>query len=335
MIGQTHVIPTSGTVVYSLPEETIFSHLEELSHTIQSIFNAAIRTLKSGYESVSFAWKNAISLCIIPARALSLLDVPVFYEQVPAAFATWMASHPHDPIAYEEKQLQVAEGVTLDGVEISYHTAPEQKSQRNIVYLLPNGKIWPLQMKELCFLSSSLRANVICYNYRGCGRSGGVPLSQDEVVSDAIKIVEPQVRQGRVFIHSYSLGGGIAMQVLKHFEDRGISLGSCNERSFQTITKILKALNSLYTPVGWIASWTGWTLNSEEVLPTLRGQHIFMSHPHDDVILPEAQLAQSARGLNRPNFHFINMDPHGDHNTRWHEGDRAAYIPLVENYFAS
>jgi hypothetical protein len=335
MINPAQVLPTNGRV-YSLPEETIFSRLEPLYSRIQSIFTTAISIIKSYYENVSYAWKNSISFIILPSRALSFLDVPVFYEQVPFAFTTLMAAHPgRRHISYEEKRLQVAIGVTLDGVEISYRTSRGEKSTRTIVYFLPNGKIWPLHLEKLLFLSSSLRANVVCYNYRGTGRSGGVALSEDDLVSDSIKIVEHELPHGLPFIHSYSLGGGVAMQVLKYFEDRNISLSSCNERSFQSIAKIIKAWHWLYSPIGWIASATGWTLNSEAVLPSLRGTHIFMSHPNDEVIIGGARLREAATPLHRPNFHFIDMAPNGGHNTRWDASDSANYIPLVEHYFSS
>ena len=79
-----------------------------------------------------------------------------------------------------------------------------------------------LRMDWFEFVHKSLDVNVLCYSYRGYGRSEGVP-SEAGIKSDSIAIVDSfktcaRIDSKRVFLCGRSLGGAVALDLISKLD---------------------------------------------------------------------------------------------------------------------
>lgn len=90
--------------------------------------------------------------------------------------------------------------------------------------------------------ANEVDANVLVFNYRGCGDSSstGVPPTPNDFVTDKIAMVaylkSNGVKPEDITIHGYSLGGGIGAKALEP------GMKYINDRSFSTFSKSTKEM---------------------------------------------------------------------------------------------
>ena len=108
-------------------------------------------------------------------------------------------------LTIEEISFQTADGITLSGINISN---PESKDY--LIYFYGNMESIKEASKRLLFMASAHKFNVVCFDYRGYGKSGG-KLSFDNLPSDGLAIYDFTVKtykdkMNKLFIFSQSLG---------------------------------------------------------------------------------------------------------------------------------
>ncbi len=147
-----------------------------------------------------------------------------------------------------------AESITIDG-RLSgcqiFASSPEDagpanpepaKGQKWIVYFNGNGYVWEHNYEALKQISKETGANVLSFNYRGVGRSGGAITSAQDLIEDGEAAVQYLLSQGvlpeDIVLHGHSLGGGVATAVVaKH---QGMHL--VNDRSFSSLSRVVAAI---------------------------------------------------------------------------------------------
>ncbi|MCX8093521.1 MAG: lysophospholipase, partial [Candidatus Goldbacteria bacterium] len=94
------------------------------------------------------------------------------------------------------------DGYILDGILI------KNNSKNYLIYFYGNGQSIYESFERLLFLSKEFNLNVICFDYRGYGKSTGKPFF-DNLLSDAILIhdyVKNTFKPDKLFIFSQSIG---------------------------------------------------------------------------------------------------------------------------------
>jgi len=128
--------------------------------------------------------------------------------------------------------LETADSTTLSGIII---TAP---SRDYLIYFYGNGMTIAESAPRLYFLSEEYRLNIICFDYRGYGESGGTP-SFENLLSDAgdiYEFVREKYVPQKLFLFSQSIGtvpaavlaaahafNGIIMEAPFNNADEGVS----------------------------------------------------------------------------------------------------------------
>jgi pimeloyl-ACP methyl ester carboxylesterase len=146
------------------------------------------------------------------------------------------------------------DGVSLDTLEIKQKNVLPPAQQKYVLNFLGNRKLYEQVLDEMEEDARRLDCNVLGFNLRGGGWSQSSPRSKQDLVTDGIAQVQRLLDQGvnseNIILKGFSLGGGVATAVAKHFLDHNIKLNLFNDRSFSSLTN---------TVVGFIrkANWFG------------------------------------------------------------------------------
>jgi hypothetical protein len=318
-----------------------------LAHPCENKFARIPEQIARVTKVAALAIRDAVMwIYHLPARAIaSLIVISIWAPQrmiapsyaVIGNYIRVMNADSHSPLRYEQKTFSPKAGVECDGIEITYKKTSTRQSDKTIVYFLPNGALWPGVFEQLDWMSLAFKANVVCYNYRATGYGKGQLLGEQDLVEDGVKIVQ-SIKDQRIFMHGWSLGGGVAMQVAARLKDQRIEVPVANERSFSSLQQLLRAHLGFFGIVpGWILKLSGWQLNSAEVLPNLKSHVIVMSAP-DDSLMKGCSLDAIAKQHPASNIHRIVMDrSHVRHEYThcrdWYDSELERYKTEVNQVF--
>ncbi len=290
-----------------------------------------------------------ITYCVVPATFLfSAKKVDELYtEATTTGFQSLLqrgiiAEVVTMNIDYPEKQ----EHVTLNGVRLKPHIEGNATPKNTILYVMPNGDLWERHLNKLQLLQRLTGATILCYNYRQVGKSAGPFTSQENAIDDTMAVARHLIDQGIYpFIHGFSLGGGVGIQVVARLEQEGITLHHCNERSFASLPLVVDNLFPAFIAsiVNSIIRWAHWTLESDAALAQLRGRVLIMSHAKDPVIRAPSQLKEAAMKLlahspssPKARIEYIDMNAWHDevfgHVRPWFSKEEEQYRDFVKKY---
>ena len=153
-------------------------------------------------------------------------------------------------------------------------------------------------------ISEKLNANVLCFNYRGVGKSSGISLHGNTLTSDAVKVIKYanetlRVDYQNIIIYGFSLGGAIAGTALTkaHFGDDLNKLRFINDRSFSKAKAAAMSLIRvpLYSHfLRWITK-SNWNLKPSENAEELKGRILIITSPQDAVIPQQASYFNKSK----------------------------------------
>jgi hypothetical protein len=128
--------------------------------------------------------------------------------------------------------------IRLNGLKVLHKDNPKKW----VVFMNGNRGAYETNYSSILHMSSQIKANILCVNYRGVGQSEGFCNSSKEIVLDGSAMVQYLLDQGveqkDIIVYGYSLGGGVGAQVvaLEKFKDvRFIS-----DRSFSSLYIAIK-----------------------------------------------------------------------------------------------
>ena len=124
-------------------------------------------------------------------------------------------------VSTEEILITAHDGAVLKGVNLRYGGAADY-----LIYFYGNQLSVNESKQRIYFLCEKLRINVICFDYRGYGASGGTP-GFDALRGDALVIFDfvsglTSKTGGSVFVFSQSLGTVPACEIGAHRKPAGI-----------------------------------------------------------------------------------------------------------------
>jgi hypothetical protein len=289
-------------------------------------------------------WANCLKLMIL--RSLTSLIIPAMDTNVDdeklREFHYSIANHTDAGFKTSIVNLTVATGVEISGVELVKNESQAEPATW-IVYFLPNAGLLEDMYPRLVDLHKLTNANIVCYNYRCCGKNKVFPVSEEELVQDGSLIIETILKRAKpehVLVHGYSFGGGIATQVVGGFAEENIHLALCNERSFRSLAATIIELFPcvIGTLLAQLATYLGWQLNSEEALKKLKNSAIIvLSCVVDGLIQTNAQFIQAVRDakmtgiIQDSQVHEITMIHNSgfDHARHWKRDESRQYANFV------
>lgn len=229
--------------------------------------------------------------------------------------------------------------LNLDGIAISSGDKPLAE-RKIVVYFLPNYMLWEEKIEDFLAFSDRLEADVVCYNYRGCGQSSGFPNDANDLVADGLsqlqQLLDAGAKPENIVLYGYSLGGGISMQVAEALAKANIPVNIVNERSFSSIDAVLKTTKVFGERIAAQAIKSlGWNLSSETALQELHGNVLIIDNPHDEVIEAAASLRSALDSKSYPNkdkIHVITMKKtktEDQHDRAWTKAETEAIFQAI------
>lgn len=196
---------------------------------------------------------------------------------------------------------------TVDGVRLHGWYLPQPDSRGSLLLLHGNGGNVPMWVDMAEELRSRLRLSVLVFDYRGYGRSEGVP-TFDGLIRDAQAArdhlaIKDRIAAKDVILLGRSMGGAIATQVAARDGARALIL----ERTFATLRDVAGS----HYPRALVNVLVADRLRTIDELPKYQGP-LLISHGQDDTVIPFAQgrtLFDAAREPKR----FVDLGPVG-HN---------------------
>ncbi|MEI8365905.1 MAG: alpha/beta fold hydrolase [Parachlamydiaceae bacterium] len=174
--------------------------------------------------------------------------------------------------------------------------------------------------------------NVLLFNYRGVGQSGG-HASCDGLVLDAESTFqyvnkELGVPEEKILLYGHSLGGAIAAQVAT-MHDR---VSVCNDRSFSSLGKavhyVLSNSSSLAGIVVKALSFLGWDYDSVDAWNRIKGTKTIVYHPEDDEIVNEINLLKCLRENNIKTGSVVELNNYQSVLEELKEKENEAYLAI-------
>lgn len=144
-------------------------------------------------------------------------------------------------------KVQTHDGATIDGFIVfanekakeNFEKSGDKKDQKWIINCNGNSELYGenLPSPYLDEIRQNTGANLVYFDYRGCGDSKQPPSKTTDLVTDAQAIVDflgsKNVQQEDITLNSRSLGGGVGTQVAL----RNKNVGLISERSFESLSK--------------------------------------------------------------------------------------------------
>ncbi len=151
-----------------------------------------------------------------------------------------------DWLEREEAHFQSADGTQLHG-----WLASHPQAQSTILFCHGNGEDVSDLAEQLDFLRKRFRANVLVFDYRGYGKSGGRPFEAG-VLADgeaALNWLSEKTGQPaeRIVLFGRSLGGAVAVHLAAKHGARGVIL----DRTFNSMVDVA-AHHFPWIPVRWL-----------------------------------------------------------------------------------
>lgn len=180
--------------------------------------------------------------------------------------------------------------------------------QARAVVLYAHGNAGNLSHRSglLARLQHQLRVAVLIFDYRGYGRSAGVPtvagMLKDARAARKFLAQHANVKQSDIVMMGRSLGGAVAVQLAAEAKPRGLVLES-------TFSSLRDMASHHYPKLAWLVPPA--KLDSAAMIPKYHGP-LLQSHGDGDRTIPFASGMELFRSANEPKS-FVTL-PGRDHN---------------------
>lgn len=217
------------------------------------------------------------------------------------------AVRPTEAAVLKRLTLTTPDGCNLDGMLYVPGHIKDEKLDKLVIRTGGNGQYYEYSLHEARREADELGVPVLLFNPRDVGESTGTTspegLALDVYTAYKYGIEALVIDPNNILLHGYSLGGSYgamgAALIQQEYPDARINMVS--ERSFRNLPDT--ALHLLGNgKIGKIAKailrWTGWEMNAEAAIRTLRGRKlvIHLVDDVDEVIKPAASMHQALQG---------------------------------------
>lgn len=183
---------------------------------------------------------------------------------------------------------------------------PCKDARAVLLYAHGNAGNLSHRSRLLTRLQSQLGVAVLIFDYRGYGRSSGIPTTEgilkDARAARAFLAQRAGVKESEIVLMGRSLGGAVATQLAAEAQPRGLIL----ESTFSSLKDV--ALNH-YPKLAWLVPPK--KLDSVSQIARYNGP-LLQSHGNADRTIPYSSGMKLFRAANEPK-QFVTI-PDGDHN---------------------
>jgi uncharacterized protein len=193
-----------------------------------------------------------------------------------------------------------------DGTRLHGWYCPCDKPRAVLLFAHGNAGNLSQRSPRLRYFQKDLRVTALIFDYRGYGRSEGVPtvegILQDGRSARTFLARRAGITEAQIVLMGRSLGGAVAVQLAAESPSRGLILESTFS-SFQDVAA------HHYPRLAWLVPAT--KLNSVAQIKRHRGS-LLQSHGDADGTVPYSLGLKLFHAANDPKW-FVTI-PHGDHN---------------------
>lgn len=224
----------------------------------------------------------------------------ILFQPMKFPFGNWKPKG----LKFEDVWFKAKDGTKLHGWYCRC-----KKPRAVVLYAHGNAGNLSHRSALLKFMQGKLRVSVLIFDYRGYGRSGGVP-TVDGVLQDAhaarkFLAGHAKIKESDIVLMGRSLGGAVAVQLAadKGKGARGLILES-------TFSSLRDAANIHFPQLSWMVPAN--KLNSAAQISKYKGP-LLQSHGNRDRTIPYALGQKLYRSANKPK-QFVTI-PGGNHNS--------------------
>lgn len=179
--------------------------------------------------------------------------------------------------------------VSIKAFSIKPNCPDKPLSDKWIVVFNGMGDLSDNHIEALEKLANDTNANVISFDYRGVGTSGGKAVCMDDLVEDGTMVLDylkdVQVDPKNILLYGHSMGGGVAAKLHGESNHPGPLL---SESSFSTFaTAISKKKNRF---VAFFVKLFNWDLDATKFFESTKGKGIIVNRRDPTVPYSEASL---------------------------------------------
>ncbi|MDR1138089.1 MAG: lysophospholipase [Synergistaceae bacterium] len=239
----------------------------------------------------------------------------------------WIVFRPGREIIYTPESYGLPfEDVTLtasDGVKINGWYVPAPKPRGTLLFFHGNAGNISHRLDSIDIFNN-LGFSVFIVDYRGYGKSEGRPsipgVTEDAIAAWKYLTVEREISPDRIVVFGRSVGGAVAMQLMRHAKPRALIL----ESTFSSLPEMARL--SFLIPVARFI--IGDVFNSAEIASDLTVP-VLCLHSPDDNIVPY-RLGRRLYESVASEKTFVEL--HGDHNIGFLESIDI-YRPALDKFF--
>lgn len=209
-------------------------------------------------------------------------------ESFEVEVAQKIAQYQQHPSIVRRTTLELEPNYSVSGISFT-----QDGYDSYVIYFGGVSYLWQSYFDILNQLHTTLKSNVLAYNYRGCADDAPVDPTEEQILADGVKLVEKLLQEGipakKITFWGRSLGGGISICLAAMLAKRGIVVNAINERSFRSLSWVVKesvpeSLQKGVQHIEAIAKSFKWQLNAEEAMHELKGNLMIIYHEDDKTI---------------------------------------------------
>ncbi|MEQ1828162.1 MAG: alpha/beta hydrolase [Pirellula sp.] len=211
------------------------------------------------------------------------LETTLLFPAPPTAYGNWLAEE------FGAKDVLVPNGSD----KVHTWVLKTTNAKTTLIFCHGNGESLGTLGWELAMLRDKWQANIVAFDYRGYGKTGGSP-NESNILSDARCIGRwvqghEDFRNQKLVVYGRSLGGAAAVEIANAIQTDGLIL----DRTFSSIVDVA-ASRYFFFPVRWvmrnqfktidkIATYHGhllqWHGDRDELVPIRFGKKLFDACP--------------------------------------------------------
>lgn len=283
---------------------------------IQSLPSLATEGLAYWQDKISTAYNDHLPFfrrTLLRKVWATAEEIRAFEQEASNKINKYRQDPQNSPSTVQKITLDLDPNYSVSGIQFA-----DPSYDSYIIYFGGVSYLWQSYFDILKQLHTTLKSNVLAYNYRGCADLEEVDPTTDQILADGTILIEKLIEQGipaeKITLWGRSLGGGISVCLAAHLAKRGIAVNIINERSFRSLSHVVKesvpsGLQNGVRHIDTITKSFKWQLNPEEAMHDLQGRLMVIYHELDKTI-PLAASFFAATSQNPPQhlaIHTVKM----------------------------
>jgi fermentation-respiration switch protein FrsA (DUF1100 family) len=221
-----------------------------------------------------FAGRITVGVVLLYVAVLGILmflERYLVFPSPPVSYGNW------DSASFGAKEHFI-EGHDKTRIHVWTFEKPDAKT--TLIFSHGNGESLGMLGDELMTIRDQWNVNVVAFDYRGYGKTGGIPNERD-ILSDAVSVGKwvqesDAFRGQKIIAMGRSLGGAPAIEIATEFHADGLIL----DRTFSSIVDVA-ASRYFFLPVRWVMQTQ---FKSIDKIPAYQGELLQMHGDVDEVI---------------------------------------------------